>query len=776
MSTPSNSEPLVSASSSTDSQLQRLLEIVSRSQLAYRELIDNLDHAVFVLSPDGIFRVANRYVAELFGVSFPELIGHPFDEFLAAPSRSQAERGRAVLGRNSTWTGQISVRPKKDGQQRLFDCQFYVGNAEGEAGSIIGWARDVTTEHQALARFDELFESLREGIFFTTPEGRLLDANPALVRMLRYPGKQEMQAFNFREVYAEPSQRDALVQEMLEKGSVQDRELVFRRKDMSLVHCLVSGFTIRDTFGRVVRLQGTLVDITERREIEKRLYQEQEFVRRLISNFPDVIAVLDCEGHFTHISPRVQDVLGYPPQEYIGLSIGERVHPEDREKLAEMFQKLIAGRQSRAQIEYRIQHADRSWRILRASAGPLFDADGKINGVVASARDITESKQSEQQAVQKEKLASMGQMMAGAAHELNNPLTAILGVSDLLRERASDDITRRQVEIVLQQARRAAGIVENLLALSRPAALGREKVRVEEIARQALEAHRVSLQQHKIAIEIHASPNLPSVHGDARLLSQMFSNFIVNAEQAISAVREDGWLRVAIERTDDKLCVTFADNGPGISPEVLGGIFDPFFTTKRPGGGSGLGLTICLAVAKEHGGTIEVQSSSGAGATFRLLLPLADTERPAQALSERALKASADSSPLRGHSILVVEDEESIREIVQEGLVARGMDVEGSANAEEALEILSRRSCEIVLCDFNLPGVSGRQFFEQLRSKAAGAAIPRFVFMTGELLEPPAMAELSAKGASVLQKPFHIAGLATLLSDLLTSSPAKTRH
>ena len=413
-----------------------------------------------------------------------------------------------------------------------------------------------------------------------------------------------------------------------EPGVVRDRIVTFRRKDGGLVHCLVSGFIIRDASSQMTRIQGAMVDITERREIENKLHQEQEFVRRLVASFPDLVIVLDLEGRFTFVSGSMKEILGIAPEEFVGQSLGWRTDEEGQAKLAELVQKITSGRQVHAQIELRTRHADGSWRVLRCSVGPLVDELGKITGIVANARDITDSKVAEEQVAQKEKFAAMGQMLAGAAHELNNPLTAILGVSDLLRERVTDDAMRRHVELILQQTRRAAGIVQNLLAFSRPPSQGRLKIRLEELMSQVLQVEQSGLEQKNITVKFETEPDLPAVAGDRRLLTQVFLNLITNAQQAIATTRDQGTLSISLSRVGEAVRATFADDGPGISPENLGKIFDPFFTTKRPGGGTGLGLTICLAVTKDHGGTIEVHSTPGMGASFHVLLPAAETGLP----------------------------------------------------------------------------------------------------------------------------------------------------
>src|SRR3984885_969678 len=1015
----------------SDTPVEKLSETIVRSQHDYRELIDHLDQALFTLSLDGEVRVANLRLSEILGTSFQELIGRSLGDFIESPTLDEAKKSLPNFLETGLWSGTIPVWLKKDKMLRYFDCWLQLAANQG-VRTIIGWARDITKQQESEIRFKELFEAFSEGILFVTPAGQLLDANPALVRILGYSSKQELQEVNFRDVYADPDARDAILRELETTGAVNEREIVMRRKDGKQIHCLTSGFAIRDASGRPVRLQGTLVDITERRDMEKRLLQEQSFIRRMVASFPDLIAVLDrdarflyisdhvdtvlgwqpeqyvgsvfgaranpedkakldalfqrviqgeesqgqvefrsphadgswrdllltarpffgddgainglvttvrgvternrmeedlrqseerfrlmvegvtdyaifmldidghvtswnrgaerikgykaseiigkhfslfyppedvasgkperelklaaeqghcedegwrvrkdgsrflanvvitavrdqegklqgfskisrdvteryemerklhqerefvrslvecfpdlivvldTEGRFKFVSERIKDILGVSPQEYIGKPVGQRIGPEDRLKLNKLFQNAIAGQKGQDQIEIRAQHADGSWKILRVSGNPLFDEKGTIVGMVSSGRDVTESKHLEHQLADKEKFTAMGQMMAGAAHELNNPLTAILGVSDLLRERATEDATRRQVDLVLQQARRAATIVQNLMAFSRPLAQGRATLRLGDILKEALQLERANLEKKNIRTKFATPNDSFTVDGDRKLLLQVFLNILANAAQSISPAREQGQVDITVARTGDQIRVTFADDGPGIPAEIIGKIFDPFFTTKRPGGGSGLGLTISLAVIKEHGGTIEIESGSGPGATIHVLLPAAAASEvsPAPAASRaKSAPALAGHAALGGHSVLIVDDEEGIREIVQDGLSARGMRVEAAESSEAALEYLAKNTCEIVLCDFNLPGMSGEKLFEELRTRL-GDSMPRFVFMTGELVSPAVTERFREKGARVLQKPFQLSGLATLLTDLLQPEPSQAK-
>ena len=544
------------------------------------------------------------------------------------------------------------------------------------------------------------------------------------------------------------------------------------RKDGTRFRANVVITAVRDHDGNLRGFSKITRDVTERFEIEKKLHQEQQFVKSLVECFPDLIVVLNKKGEFEFVSDRIKDILGVSPAEYIGQPIGKRIEPEDRAKLNTMFRAALSGQKDIEQIEIHARHVNGTIKTVRVTANALYDGKGNIVGMVSSGRDVTESKHLEQQLADKEKFASMGQMMAGAAHELNNPLTAILGVSDLLRERATDEASKRQVELIHQQARRAATIVQNLLAFSRPVARGRTTLRLDEIVKEAVSIERMNLEKRNIQVSLSAPDGAWTVDGDRKLLLQVFINIITNAEQSISASHEQGDLKISLAREGDKFVVTFADDGPGVPADIIGKIFDPFFTTKRPGGGSGLGLTISLAVIKEHGGTIDVESKPGGeGAVVHVVLPAAVGRDvfPAPvvpAAESSSMPPAPEAGALRDHSVLIVDDEEGIREIVQEGLVGRGMKVHCLGSAEEALAWLAENGSEIVVCDFNLPGMNGEKLFEELRHRL-GARVPQFVFMTGELVSSSVTERFQQMGARVVQKPFQLSALAVLLTELL---------
>jgi PAS domain S-box-containing protein len=609
-----------------DETSRELLQIVSRSQRGYRDLIDSFDDSVLAVALDGEVLAANRRFAESVGLAFPQIIGHRLYEFFSEPEPADAARGLGRFLERRHWAGVVRVKLKVSGGVMFFDCVLHAILRDGEVIGASVLARDVTQERESEARFAELFETLQEGIYFTTPDGRFLDANPALVRMLGYSSKEELLKISVPEIYLNPAQRDELREEIETQGRLRNREITLRRKDGSGILCVDNCTIVRDASGEIARFQGTLVDITGQREMEKNLHREQEFARRLIESFPDVIVVLDAEGRLTFISPRVREISGYSPEELVGGSIGVHTAAEDRPALLEMYQSLISGAQASAAVQYRTQHKDGSWRLVRGIACPLKDANGVNTGVVAALRDVTEMNRLEQQVMQSEKLAAMGQMIAGVAHELNNPLTAILAVSELLRDRAGDAGDKRQLDLLHQQARRAADIVQDLLSFSRPPAPQRGRVRLDDAIRRALHLHEYSLRRNNISVDLLPEPGIPDVVGDASQLIQVFLNLVINAEQAIREVREQGSIRVRLgcgTGSSPRVWASFQDDGPGIPPDILPKIFDPFFTTKRPGRGTGLGLSICMAIIREHGGDIQALPAPGGGTVFTVLLPSA---------------------------------------------------------------------------------------------------------------------------------------------------------
>jgi PAS domain S-box-containing protein len=607
----------------SEEQLDQLSQVIMRSQRNFKELIDSFDDPACAVSLDGTVRTVNKRITELTGLSYSEVVGRKIYDLIEEPSQTDVERGLGRFLEKKRWAGTVRVRLKSSSRPLYFECVLngIVKGDEVVGASMLG--RDVTEQREKELRFTELFETLQEGVYFSTPEGHLLDANPALVSMLGYAEKSDLLGVEPAALNFDPGQ-PVLGRAVDDRGGIRTREIKLRRKDGTAAIFLDSSRAVWDTSGNIIRYQGTLVDITEKRKMERQLAQQEEFRGRLLESFPDLILVVDLEERYTFVSSRAHDLLGYEPQQMLGKKISEM---EDHSpELASLYHDLVSGKQVFASAEYGARHSDGNWRTMRAAGSQLVDSESKISGVIISVRDITVERKLEQQVVQSERLAAMGAMIGGVAHELNNPLTAIMGVSELLQDTETNEGSRKQLAILQQQARRAAEIVQNLTYFSRPPAPGKSKINLVEVVERTLNLHAYSLRKNNITIDFLKEAGVPYALGDPHQLMQVFLNLILNAEQAIRDARDRGTLRIRLGKGDNSVWVSFHDDGPGIPKENLPSIFDPFYTTKRPGRGTGLGLSICKSVMKEHSGSVEAANSPDGGAVFTVTLPISATK------------------------------------------------------------------------------------------------------------------------------------------------------
>ncbi|HTS34184.1 MAG TPA: PAS domain S-box protein [Candidatus Solibacter sp.] len=605
----------------SEEQLDQLSQVIMRSQRNFKELIDSFDDPACAVSLDGTLRTVNKRITELTGASYSELVGKKFHDFVEEPSQEEMERSVGWFLQKKRWAGTVRIRLKNNSRPLYFDC---VVNGILKGDEVVGASmlgRDVTEQREKEMRFTELFETLQEGVYFCTPEGKLLDANPALVSMLGYGDKRDLLMLDAAALNVDGAQQPVLGRAVSDRGGVRTREIRLKRKDGAAAVFLDSSRAVWDAAGNIIRYQGTLVDITEKRKMEKQLAQQEEFRGRLLESFPDLILVVDLEERYTFVSKRARDLLGCAPEEMLGKKISDL---EDHSpELASLYRTVVSGQQAFWSAEYGAKHRDGTWRTMRASGSQLVDSEGKINGVIISVRDITIERKLEQQVVQSERLAAMGAMIGGVAHELNNPLTSILGVSELLQDTETNETSRKQLGMLQQQARRAADIVQNLTYFSRPPAPGKSKINLNEVVERTLNLHAYSLRKNNITVDFLKESGVPYALGDPHQLMQVFLNLIVNAEQAIREERDKGTLRIRLGRADSSVWISFHDDGPGIPKENLASIFDPFYTTKRPGRGTGLGLSICKSVMKEHNGSVEAANAPDGGAVFTVTLPVA---------------------------------------------------------------------------------------------------------------------------------------------------------
>ncbi len=393
-------------------------------------------------------------------------------------------------------------------------------------------------------------------------------------------------------------------------------------------------------------------------------------------------------------------------------------------------------------------------RWFSFSAFPFADGEGRPVGVVHVLRDITEERRLRQRVGQAQKLAAIGELVAGVAHELNNPLTGILGFTQLLLREAPESPFRADLDKVANEARRAARIVRNLSAFARQQPLSRRLVDVNELLVKTLELRGYQLRAARIAVTLEADSDLPRVLADPDELQQVFLNIVNNAEQAMTGQQAEKRLHIrSLSAAPETIRVEFQDTGPGIPEESLDRIFDPFFTTKEPGRGTGLGLSVCYGIVRGHGGQISAGNEPGGGAVFTVDLPL-HSESPGRSSAPpdhtvANHTAAPAASPAR---VLVVDDEAVVADFVQRVLAQDGHRADVASDGETALAMLGEGGFDLVICDLKLPDMSGPRLYARALA-AAPDMRGRFVFCTGDTLGAETEEFLRGHPGPWLEKP-----------------------
>lgn len=386
-----------------------------------------------------------------------------------------------------------------------------------------------------------------------------------------------------------------------------------------------------------------------------------------------------------------------------------------------------------------------------------------------SIREITERKLLEQQLRQSEKLSALGRLIAGVAHELNNPLAVIMGYAQLLGKRSdSSDSARNEAAKILHESERAAKIVRNLLTFARPREPQMSAVNINKLIRELLDTRQGDLDDGRISLSLRLDPALPPTMADPHQIEQVITNLVVNAIQSMTQHTGVRNLEVATARVDNVARIIVVDSGPGIAPEVLGKIFDPFFTTKAPGKGTGLGLSICHSILEEHRGRIWVHSELGKGTQFFVELPLIPCEESSETAAPVAPPPQDPKASER--RVLVVDDEPGIVEVLRAILSGVGYTVETAGNGQEAVEKLSKHEYDLVLSDLSMPGMDGEALYKHVQENHPELA-RRIVFVTGDTVSGNARAFLDRTGNRWLAKPFNIAEVETLVRNFLDNTP-----
>ena len=526
-----------------------------------------------------------------------------------------------------------------------------------------------------------------------------------------------------------------------------------------------------DERGEIAGTIGAALDLTERRAAERALAESEARFRALIESSLDLTFVLEADATVRYASPSAERVLGLAPDELVGRSAFDLVHPDDAPALAEIFRLGSGAPGATRTTTYRALHRDGSWRLTEA-VGLNMLADPAVRGMVITSRDITARRSLEARLSQSERLEAIGQLAGGIAHDFNNVLLVIRGYASVLRGELADPQQLADVDEITKAADRAANLTRQLLVFGRRQVLQPRLVSIPAVVSD-LESLLRSAVSEDIELELALDGESPSVVADPTQIEQVLVNLVVNSRDAmpeggtitigISAVQLHAADNTAtpplVPGTYTALSVT--DTGSGIPEDVVTHVFEPFFTTKEEEVGTGLGLSTVYGIVTQSGGSIGVRTEPGDGTSITVYLPAASGDA-----SEPAEETEPESESEGGReSVLLVEDEEPVRELVRRVLERDGYRVHAAALPGEALRVLEAgERVDLLLTDVVMPEMSGYQLAALARRDRPGI---RTLFISG-YAHAAAQAALSVDGDAVLlQKPFAPSELARAVRHVL---------
>jgi len=594
--------------------------LFTRMQQANRHWLEVFDAiSDFIVVHDeqhNILRV-NRSLADFVGIAPDQLIGinmRALDALSAAASPHSCPFCRTGEGLDEY------VHPVLERAYLISTSRIHA--ASSAQLQTVHVLKDITDRREAERRYRELFDNIQEGIYVSTPQGRFVEVNDAMVRILGYSTRDEVLQLDIpTQVYFSPQRRQELAEHLKRGGEMRNHEEILRRKDGSPVHVFMNCFAMRDSAGNVLQHRGLMLDVTGLHESQTELQKERDFSSKILSHTQSLILVTDIDGMISYANRRWSG-LGFQQNQILGHPLSDLCAPSRRPALREALAAVARGQQV-DNFDLPLVRGDGASGQFSVNLSPISGEDGRVSNMVVVMTDVTDSAILRSKLMHAEKMAAVGQLVSGVAHEVNNPLTAILGFTDLLMENPElPESARRDLRVILQEAQRTKQIVQNLLSFARQMPPQRQLVQLNSILQRTVHLRSYDFISHGIQVVERLDESLPAVVGDSHQLQQVFLNILNNAYDAVRETARPARIEIRSASANTFVEISFRDNGMGIvDPER---IFDPFFTTKDVGKGTGLGLSICYGIVREHGGEIVCHNNlDSEGATFVVRLPVA---------------------------------------------------------------------------------------------------------------------------------------------------------
>jgi len=605
---------------------KRAEEALRQSEENYRALFDSAVIGTIVIEAETMkVMMANQAAAEMLGFSSAkEVIGVNPLTYIPLEDRESVREllVKEFFEQDLRRTHELRMITK-DGREIWISANGARIMHEGRLAGLASFT-DITERKEMeeainlqRAYFQQLFDNSPDAIAMMGTNDRAIQVNRGFEVLFGYSNEEvkgrPLIELTIPEVDVQEASNS--LQRIL-GGEVVRKESVRRRKDGSLVDVSVLAYPIRFN-DKLVGAYGVYSDITERKRAEEAIKHAAEEWRNTFDSITDAISIHDRDFRILRANKAFADIFNMKPSQIIGGYCYE-LHKGEKPISGCPHKQTLATKKPAA-AEFYESHLG---KYLHESTSPIFDEKGEVVGTVHITRDITEQKQQNERLMMADRLASIGELAAGAAHELNNPLTSVIGFSQLLMEKDIPDDAREDVELIYNEAQRAANVTESLLTFGRKHAPVKQLNQINNIIEDVLKLRDYAHKSNSIEVERHLASNLPEILVDYFQMQQVFLNIIINAEYFITEARKRGTLTITTKKQNSNVRISFADDGPGIPPENLSWMFNPFFTTKEAGKGTGLGLSICHGIVSEHGGQIYARSQPGKGATIIVELPI----------------------------------------------------------------------------------------------------------------------------------------------------------
>jgi two-component system NtrC family sensor kinase len=797
-----------------------LVEEILRSHRQWSNTFESIQDVVLLHDSDFRILKANPALLGRLGKSQSEVVGQFCDSVLPKTEIDWTKCPYCRGEENGFFEGRDPF-----GGFSVASTSTYIDQGTKQKGTI-HVVRDITERRAAEQKYRSLFEQVQEGVFVASPDGKLLDCNDAFVRILGHSTREELLGKNVdTEFYASPEQRAIFRQEVEAHNFVRNFEVNLRRKDGSQLIALESSFATRDAAGQIDCYQGFLLDITEKKKAEDEIHRRNRELNAL--NAMAVIATqsFDLDEILNLTLRQVISLFGAESGSvYLAesetqfrrrASWGQRL--TDRKRLAEVsfpegLGELVMGARAEVLTTEYLLHVPGSvtefvrtadmgssiWVVLWGKDAPiglmginrapnagyssndenLLVAIGRqLSTTVEKVRLYEESckayddlRRAQEQLLQSEKMSAVGQLIAGVAHELNNPLTAILGYAQLLESEKLESRAMDYANKVFKQAQRTHRVVQNLLSFARQRKPEKHQFDVVKVLEESLLLRDYDMKVSSINLEREIQSGVPAVSGDPHQVEQVFLNIINNALDAMmdESVPEghERKLLVRVRADESLVTIEFQDSGPGLKEPHR--IFEPFYTTKSVGKGTGLGLSICYGIVKEHGGEIAARNVEGGGAVIEVRLPSAGHVVTTE---EIIIPVQKRESALHG-TILLVEDEEAVIEFERDVLAGAGAEVTTITSFDKAKSALENGTFDAVIINGKMPGGGIVQQMHAWFAENQAALSRHLLFTFSSLAEPEVRSFLEQNQVPFLVKPFEVGDLIANARKLLAKTKA----